>query len=63
MRNHHWTNDICDRCGLKRRPIPLTPNLRAFKVGTYTYQFLVEGEWVAKRPNCKLKTIQHDREI
>lgn len=53
---HKWENDVCVRCGLKRRPRPLSRNLMVGSPGHYFYDYMVAGDWTNKRPDCKLNT-------
>ena len=52
MKKHKWKDDICIKCGLKRRYRALSKNLRAY-YGKPFYDYLVNGEYVKERPECK----------
>jgi len=50
---HRWVDDKCTRCNLQRRNLALSQNLLTPHFpGTFFHEYLINGEWVRKRPFC-----------
>jgi hypothetical protein len=51
MKRHKWKDgNICLKCGLERKRMALTKDLRSF--GHYLYEFKVGEQWIFNTPSC-----------
>lgn len=54
---HKWNDNKCVKCGLQRRKHALTKNMNTYGVGHYTYDYLVDDEWIPKNQPCEGKKV------
>lgn len=41
--NHKWKDNVCVKCGLVRKPKPLSPNLLTYGAGKYIFDYFRNG--------------------
>lgn len=54
---HKWNDNKCVKCGLERKPRALSKNLNMYAVGSYLYDYLVDGKWMPKNQPCEDKKV------